>query len=61
MVSAVVPENTALRTFKITRQPANGLAYAEALAVRYGLTYEALRQRIASASDDESEPEASAR
>ena len=46
MVGTVVPDNPAERTYKIVRQPADGLAYAWAIAEKYGLSYESLRGRV---------------
>jgi DNA mismatch repair protein MutS len=46
MVSQVDPSALELRTFRIIRSEPNGLAYARAIAEKYGLTYEKILGRI---------------
>ncbi len=48
MVSTVVPENPALRTYKIVRKPADGLAYAHSIAEKYRLSAANIEERIPS-------------
>jgi len=47
MVAEVDPADPSLRTFRIVRQPADGRAFAAALAEKYGLSYRRLRERLA--------------
>lgn len=46
MVGSVLDGNPTLRSFKIQRKPADGLAYAITVAERYHLTYSSLKERL---------------
>jgi hypothetical protein len=46
MVATVDSQDPSRRTFRLVRRPADGLAYAWSLAKKYGLSYEALAERL---------------
>ncbi|MGH3026353.1 MAG: MutS-related protein, partial [Gaiellaceae bacterium] len=46
MVATVEPDDPSRRTFKVVRKPADGRAYAWAIADKYGISYERLQARL---------------
>jgi len=45
-VAQVDPKDLETRTYKVIREPANGLAYARQIAKKYGLTYDDIVSRV---------------
>ncbi len=48
LVSTVVPDNPVQRTYRVIRRPADGRSYAMSIAEKYRVTYESLKERLAS-------------
>jgi Mismatch repair ATPase (MutS family) len=46
LVAAVHSENDGIRTYKITKKPADGCAYANSIVEKYNLTYSKIKERI---------------
>ncbi len=46
LVAQVCPDDPSIRTYRLTRQPPDGLAYAVSIAEKYGLTRQRLEERI---------------
>lgn len=57
MVAGIDPADPTIRTYRVERRPADGRAYALALAAKHGLTYEQVRATLLARRDGHDQPD----